>query len=119
MSDARISRDNDDIGKILSDSSLRNIATGVIADEGVNAEMLFALGKIIVEKMEEKVFFKYSLKRKEKVKTLAKKVSVKLSGKDDATIDSYLLFSYLLLSTLVVLANVSNISCDNCKRHEL
>ena len=41
----------------------------------------------IVEKIEEKDVFKYSLKRSEKVKTLSKKTSVKRSGTDNA-IDS-------------------------------
>ena len=73
MSDARISRDNDDIAKILSDSSLKSVATGVIADEGFAVDQYFAFGRIIVEKMEGKVVFKYSLKRSEKVKLYQRK----------------------------------------------
>ena len=41
----------------------------------------------IVEKIEGKDVFKYSLKRSEKVKTLSTKTSVKRTGKDNA-IDS-------------------------------
>ena len=76
--------------------------------------MLIAFEKTIVEKMELKVAFKYSLKRSEKVKTLPPKISVKLGNKNEATVDSYLLFP-----RLVVLPNGSNISCDNCKRYEM
>ena len=76
--------------------------------------MLIAFEKTIVEKMELKVVFKYNLKRREEVKTLPPKISVKFNNKNEATVDSYLLFP-----RLVVLVNGSNISCDNCKRHEL
>ena len=52
--------------------------------------------------MKGKYVFEYNLKRNEQIETLPKKVSVKLSGKDDNTIDSYLLFQ-----RFVVLANGS------------
>ena len=65
---ARILRDNEDIGKVLSylkqissfteDGSLKSIATGVLADEGVIVDMFLAFGKTIVEKMEGKGVFK-------------------------------------------------------------
>ena len=81
MSDARISRDNDNIRKVLwhlkqvspfaeGNSSIGSISASVIADE--------------VEKMERKDVCKYSLKRSEKVKTLPTKTSVKLSSKSEA-----------------------------------
>lgn len=54
------------------------------------------------------------MKRSEKVKTLPRKTSVKLNGKDGATIDSYLLFQ-----KLVVLAKDSNINFEDCKEYEL
>ena len=121
---ARILQDNEDIGKLLSylkqtspfteDGSLRNIATGAIADEGVNVDMFFAFGKTIVKKMDGKDFFKYSLKCSEKAKTLSTKTSVKLTREDDATIDSY-----LLCQKLVVLAKVSNMGFEDYKEHEL
>ena len=76
--------------------------------------MLLAFGRTIVEKMEGKDAFQYSLKRSEKVKTLATKTSVQLTGKDDATIDFYLLFQ-----RSVALPKVSNISFEDCKEHEL
>ena len=63
--------------------------------------------------MVEKDVFRYSLKRSKKVKTLSTKTSVNFTGKDD-TIDSYLLFQ-----RLAVLAKVSNISFEDCKRHEV
>ena len=66
------------ISPFTDDGSLRNIATGVIANKGVN-NMFLAFGKTIVEKMEGKDVFKYSLKRSEKVKILATKTSVKVN----------------------------------------
>ena len=63
--------------------------------------------------MERKDVFRYGLKRSKKVKTLSTKTSVNFTGKDD-TIDSYLLFQ-----RLAVLAKVSNISFEDCKRHEV
>ena len=82
MSNARISRDNDNIREVLwhlkqvspfteGNSSIGSISASVIADE--------------VEKMERKELCKYSLKRSEKVKTLPTKTSVKLSSKSEAT----------------------------------
>ena len=57
---------------------------------------------------------KYTLKRSEKVKTLAAIASVKLSGKDGA-----IFFPDLLFQSSVALANGCNIRFDNCKGHEL
>ena len=70
MKDARISRDNDNIRKVLwhlkqvspfaeGNNSIGSITASVIADE--------------VEKMERKDVCKYSLKRSKKVKTLPTK----------------------------------------------
>ena len=84
---ARILRDNKSIRKVLSYLKqnittwmviLKNIASGVIADEGLNVDMFLVFGKTIVEKMEGKDISKYSLKRSEKAKTLSMKTSVKL-----------------------------------------
>ena len=80
----------------------------------MNVDKFLALGKTIVEKMEGKYVFKYSLKRSVKVKTLATKRSIKLTEKGDATIDSDLMFQ-----RLVVVAKVSNISFEDYKEHEL
>ena len=57
----------------------------------------------------KKYAFTYSLKRYEKVKTLPTEISVKLSGNDNATINSYLLFQ-----RLIVLTNCCNISFGDC-----
>ena len=83
MSDARISRDTDDIRKALlylkqvspiseDNSSIGSIATSVFANE--------------VEKMERKDVCKYSLKHSEKFKTLPTKTSIKLSSEYEAKI---------------------------------
>ena len=111
MSDARISKDNDDIKKALwylkqispfaeDNSFIGSIATSAIADE--------------VEKMERKDVCKYSLKRSEKVKTLPTKTSVKHSSKGEATFVSDLLFH-----RLIFLEIGCNISLNGCKGREL
>ena len=64
--------------------------------------------------MERKDVCNDSLKRSEKVKTLPKKTTVRLSSKGEATFVSDLLFQ-----GLVFLANGCNITFDNCKGHEL
>ena len=69
-----ISRDNDGIEKFYhtdvrciqislfpDDSSLKNIATSVIADKGINVDMLFAFRKTVVEKMVGNAVVKYNL----------------------------------------------------------
>ena len=60
--------------------------------------------------MEGKDDFKYGLKRDKNVKTLPTEMSVKRSGNDNATIDSYLLFQ-----SLFILTNGCNISFGDCK----
>ena len=73
VSDARISRDNDNIRKVLwhlkqvsqfaeGNSSIGSISASVIADE--------------VEKMERKDVCKYSLKRRDKVKYVPTEIPI-------------------------------------------
>lgn len=64
--------------------------------------------------MEGKYAFEYILKRNELIETSPKKESVKFSGSDIDTVDSYLLFQ-----RFVVLANCSNNSYGDCEEFEL
>lgn len=96
--DARSSRDNDDVRKVLwyvkqdspfpeDNSSVVSIATSVIANE--------------VEKLEEKDVFKYILKHSHMVELYLRKHPVKL------------------LPRLVALVGSFNISFNDCKGHEM
>lgn len=120
---SRINRDREDANKILGclqqlnvfdgESSLRNISTGVVADMNVNVDSFYKIGEHIVEKIDGKDVFQCTIKRTDKVNTLASKSSIKLIG-CDSTIDSALLFQ-----RLIVLANSSNIQLEDCKEYEL
>ena len=92
---------------------MKNIATGVVADNDVNVDNLISIGKRIVCEMEGKDIYKCVLKRKDKVKTMSWKTSMSLQDKEKC-IDSHLLFQ-----RLVVLANSSNIAYEYCKGYEL
>ena len=80
-SSARITCDHEDTGKVLnfitefspytSDECLRNIVTGVVADDAINVHELISVGKRIVEEMDGKDVFTYSFCRKDKVKALS------------------------------------------------
>ena len=92
---------------------MKNIATGVVADNDVNVDNLIFIGKRIVCEMEGKDIYKCVLKRRDKVKTMSSKTSMSLQDKEKC-IDSHLLFQ-----RLVVLANSSNIGYEDCKGFEL
>ena len=64
--------------------------------------------------MEGKYAFEYILKRNELIETSPKRESVKFSGSDINTIDSYLLFQ-----RLVVLGNCSNNRYGDFEEFEL
>ena len=64
--------------------------------------------------MERKDVCKYSLKRREKVKSVPTEISIKLSSKGEATFVSDLLFQRLLFLT-----NDCDIRLDDYKGHEL
>ena len=109
--DAKISRDNDSIEKILwhlkqvsafpeDNSSIVSIATSVIANE--------------VKKMERKDVCNDSLKCSEKIKTLSTKTSVKLSSKGEATFESDLLFQGLVFWHTVVILTLTIVKDMNC-----
>ena len=74
-----------------ADESLRNIITGINANEDVNVQDLFETGKGIVQKMDGQSVFSYAHKRSLKVKTLASSKNVKVS--EDRSIDPALFIS--------------------------
>ena len=72
-----ITRDHEDTEKLLnflkefspytSAESLRNIVTGVVADDAINVDKLILVGNKIVSEMDGKDVFSYSFCRKDKV----------------------------------------------------
>ena len=101
---SRIQRDTADLEKIYTkleqyspfseDASLRNIITGINADDDVNVQDLFIVGRE-VKQMEGQHVFEYSCRRKNKVKTLASARSIKV--RVDRVIDPALLFQRFLV----------------------
>lgn len=101
---ARMERDNKDLQKIIGfliqrdpfcgDPSLKNIATGVVAEDGVNCEKAKKVGDLVVKKMAGQDALEHSFQKKDQVKTLASKTSISLK---DGTIqiDPQLLFQRL------------------------
>ena len=77
------------------ESELRNIVTGINADDDVNVQNLFEIGNAVVKEMEGQAIFSYSYSRKSKVKTLA--VSRYIRVTDHETIDPALLFQRFLV----------------------
>ena len=117
-SNARQTRDNKDSVTLLGflqdrnpfspDPSLRNIVTGVVAEDRVNAADAKKVGKAIVDTMEGMDALTYTFKRNRQVVTMAHKLSVKV---DDGTIhvDPQLLFQRLILVAGRVVDNVEDI----------
>lgn len=78
-----------------TDESLRNIITGINANEDINVQDIFEIGKDIVQKMDGQSVFSYSHKRSLKAKTLASSKNVKVSAY--RSIDPALLFQRFLV----------------------
>lgn len=122
LSNSRVSRDEADLEKVATklecftpysaDKSLRNIITGVNANEDVNVHDLFVIGNDIVKKMDKHSVFSYSHKRSLKVKTLASSKAVKVA--DDRTIDPALLFQRFL-----VVSQTGDLQLDEVMSYEL
>ena len=103
--EARMKRDYADLEKIQeklsictpfsSDSSLRNIITGVVAKEGVNVHEFESVGTAIIETMIGKPIFGTSLKRKDRARTLADQSTIKVAK--DRVIQPDLLFQIFLV----------------------
>ena len=84
---SRLKRDEIDLGKVAekqdsvtpfsTDESLRNIITGINANEDVNVQDLFEIRRDIVQEMDGQSVFSYSYKRSLNGKTLASSRNVK------------------------------------------
>ena len=85
---------------------------GINADEDVNVQNHFKVGKDTVKQMEGQAVFSYSFKRKARVKTLASARTVKVT--DDQTIDPALLFQRFL-----VVSQSGDLCLDKVLYHEL
>ena len=122
MSGARKKRDQADLVKIKeklescspfsADPTLRNIITGVVAQDVVNVDDHQKVGRQIIDKMEGQTIFTYASKRKDKVKTLGDSCSVNVS--QDRSIDPALLFQRLL-----VISNAGDCSLEEVLEYEL
>jgi len=117
-----VSRDKADLSKVAekldsftpfpADESLRNIITGINANEDVNVQDLFEIGKGIVQKMDGQSIFSYAHKRSLKVKTLASSKNVNVS--EDRSIDPALLFRRFL-----VVSQTGDLRLDDVMSYEI
>ena len=122
LTEARMKRDAADLEKISSklvvwspfspDSALRNVVTGVVAEEGVNVHEYESIGCKIVCKMIGQPAFTFSFSRKDKAVTLGQKSAIKVVP--DRTIDSALLFQRFL-----VVSQTGELSLEEVMRYEL
>ena len=122
LSASRVRRDEEDLRKVAekldsftpfsADESLHNIITGINANEDVNVQDLFEIGKDIVQKMDGQSVFSYSHKRSLKAKTLASSKNVKVSA--DRSIDPALLFQRFL-----VVSQTGDLRLDDVMSYEL
>ena len=70
LSASRLKRD-DTLTPFSTDESLRHIISGINANEGVNVQDLFEIGRDIIQEIDGKSVFSYSHKRSLNAKTLA------------------------------------------------
>ena len=81
-----------------TDPSLCNIASGVVAEEGVNCNKAKEMGDRILRSMVRKNVHEYSFQKKQQVLTLASKTAVQFkNGK--VQVDQQLLFQRLSIIT--------------------
>ena len=119
---ARIERDRSDLTKIStklnafspfsSDPALRNILNGIVANEDINVHEYESVGNKIIERMIGQPVFSFSIKRKEKAKTLGNSSSVVVAP--DRTIDPTLLFQRFL-----VVSQTGDLSLEEVMNFEL
>ena len=77
------------------DPTLRNIFTGVVANDDVNVHLYETVGMPIVQSMQGRPIFQISFKRKDKVKTLGDVDKIKVT--QDKSIDPALFFQRALV----------------------
>ena len=75
--------------------SLRSIITGIEGNTSVNADLAEEIGKSILNEMVGKSVAQHAFRKKDQVKTLGNKSTVKIQG-DDVCIDPKLLFQRLV-----------------------
>ena len=119
---ARIERDRSDLTKIStklnafspfsSDPALRNILNGIVANEDINVHEYESVGNKIIERIIGQPVFSFSIKRKEKAKTLGNSSSVVVAP--DRTIDPTLLFQRFL-----VVSQTGDLSLEEVMNFEL
>ena len=112
-------RDAADLEKITSklaiwspfspDSPLRNVVTGVVAEDGVNVHDYDSVGRNIMHKMIGQPAFTFSFSRKDKAITLGQKSSIKVAP--DRTIDSALLFQRFLIVSQTGELSLEEVMC--------
>ncbi|XP_053373150.1 uncharacterized protein LOC123533634 [Mercenaria mercenaria] len=91
-----------------SDTSLRNIETGVSADVTVNVDDAHTIGHAIMEQMVGKVIDQYSFKRSLQAVTLSAKTSPKVTD-EIVNIDPQLLFQRLTTAASRYVDNIADI----------
>lgn len=106
LSAARQNRDSKDVKKLIGflkdkkpfedQGSLRNIVTGIVADEKVNVTQAKEIGEKILNGMIGKEVYNYSLRKKDTVVTMESKSKVKIDG-EEVHIDPQLLFQRLVI----------------------
>ena len=94
------------------DPSLRNVVTGVVAEEVVNVHEFESVGCIIIHKMKWQHAFTFSYSRKDKAVTLGQQSTIKIAT--DRTIDSALLFQ-----RFTVVSQTGELSLEEVMRYEL
>jgi len=116
---ARIQRDCSDTQTLVSflyeinlfdqsNSTLRNIESGVTADDSVNVDTAHAIGKNIVNEMAGKDVMSYSFKRKDQVVPMTTASCVK-SNDEDFHVDPQLLFQRLTSVTNGIDEDISDV----------
>lgn len=92
----------------INDPLLRNIVSGVTADQTVNAQNAAEVGRMILEDMVGKNVMEYTFKKKNQVVTLDHRVLVKVNG-ERLHVDSQLLFQRLMVAAPDVMDNIENL----------
>ena len=111
---SRVAEKLDSFTPFSADESLHNIITGINANEDVNVQDLFEIGKGIVQKMDGQSVFSYAHKRSLKVKTLASSKNVNFPKIVALCIDPALLFQRFL-----VVSQTGDLRLDDVMSYEL
>jgi len=104
-SESRMNRDDGDVQRLVEfleernpfseDADLRSIATGVVADKGVNVDEARKVGQKVIERMVGKPVSEFSFKKKEQVVLMNDSSCVKIEGAE-VSVHPQLLFQRLI-----------------------